>query len=389
MLPLEERDTSMNKITKRSFYSFLALYLISSFIFLTLAAYWFFTSQVVIEKNANYYKMNHIADLVSAKIIYADMNKEDFKLEKFKDVSISLLDREKNLLKGVIIQKIDFAQMFSMENGIFTLISNRTAGHLGVEYVIVQSSECVNNIGMLKNTIAYTVIITAFLIILIAIFLSYIFLKPLKDKMQEIEEFVKDTTHELNTPITALMMSASRIKSKKSYDEKIVNNISISAKQLYEIYASLSFLSFENKSESAIRLAFHETLKESQEYFHQLAEKKSIKIVCDLKECYVNIAPTKAKMLINNLLSNAIKYSHPNTCIYLKTTQTGFSVQDEGIGINKTKLDAIFKRFVRVSNYAGGFGVGLNIVDTIVKEYAFKIDVESQEGKGTKISIEF
>lgn len=379
----------MNKITKKSFYSFLALYLISSFIFLTLAAYWFFTSQVAMEKNANYYKMNHIADLVSAKIIYAAMHKEEFTLQKIKDVSISLLDKDKRLLKGMIIQKINFKEIFSMENGIFTLISSRTAGHLGVEYVIVQSSECVNNIKMIKNKIAYTVIITAFLIIIITIFLSYIFLKPLKDKMQEIEEFVKDTTHELNTPITALLMSVSRIKSKKIYDEKIVNNISISAKQLYDMYASLSFLSFDNKSESIIKVAFHDMVKESQKCFQQLSEKKSITIISHLNECNIDIAPTKAKMLINNLLSNAIKYSRPNTKITLRTTHKSFSVQDEGVGINQKKLSSIFKRFVRASNDAGGFGVGLNIVDGIIKEYAYKIYIDSTEGKGTKITIEF
>ena len=111
--------------------------------------------------------------------------------------------------------------------------------------------------------IAYAVIITAFLIIVIAVFLSYIFLKPLKEKMQEIEDFVKDTTHELNTPITAIMMSTSRLKAKKDYDEKTVKNISISTKQLYDIYASLSFLSFDNSSEETVTLIFDEITKEN------------------------------------------------------------------------------------------------------------------------------
>ncbi len=379
----------MNKITKKSFYSFLALYLISTFTFLALATYWFFSSQVSMEKNRNFYKMNHIADTVSAKIIKAQMSHTKFKMPVFLKANVAVLDKNRNLLFGGVMQKIDFSKDFYMKNGAFTLITNKTAGHLNAEYVVVQSSECNHNIDILKNKITYTVIMTAIAIIIIAIFLSYMFLKPIKDKMSEIEEFVKDTTHELNTPITALMMSSSRIKSKQSYDENIVNNITISAKQLYEIYSSLSFLSFDNSKEEAQDILFDEVIKESVNYFRELLEKKNIKIIQDLQECHLNISPTKAKMLINNLLSNAIKYSNPNTTITLTTTKNSFSIKDEGIGIKKDKLDEIFKRFVRASSYAGGFGVGLSIVDNIVKEHNYKLDIKSKEDEGTQIIIEF
>ena len=379
----------MNKITKKSFYSFLALYLVSSFMFLSLAAYWFYNSQIAMEKNANFYKMNHTADIISAKVIEAHMKHIPFKLDKVRREAIALFDANKHLLYGRTVQDVDFNKDFYMKDGIFTLVTQRTAGHLHVKYVVVQSDECVKNIQVIKNKIAYAVIITAFLIIIIAVFLSYIFLKPLKDKMQEIEDFVKDTTHELNTPITAIMMSTSRLKSKKSYDEKTLKNISISTKQLYDIYASLSFLSFDNNSEESVELLFDEIVKEDIAYFSELLEKKNMQLQTHLEPCPIKIAPTKAKMLINNLLSNAIKYSNPNTKIKITTTQTSFIIQDEGIGIKQDKLHKIFKRFVRANSYAGGFGVGLNIVESIIKEYNFHIDIKSKENSGTTITIVF
>jgi two-component system OmpR family sensor kinase len=379
----------MNKITKRSFYSFLALYLISSFIFLSIAAYWFFTSQVAMEKSNNFYKMNHTTDLVSSKIIYAHMDHTPFKLEKFEHNIVSVFDKNKKLLYGMIIQPVDFHKEYYMKDGIFTLVTQRVAGHLGAQYVVVQSGQCVKNIEVIKNKIAYAVIITAFLIIFIAVILSYIFLKPIKDKMQEIEDFVKDTTHELNTPITAIMMSSSRLKSKKKYDENIVRNISISTKQLYDIYASLSFLSFDTKSEAPLLIAFDMVVQEDINYFGELLQKKNIILESHLQACELNIAPSKAKMLINNLLSNAIKYSHPNTKIKISLTQHSLTIEDEGIGIAKEKLNEIFKRFVRANSYAGGFGVGLNIVESIVKEYDFKIKIDSKEHIGTKITVIF
>jgi len=379
----------MNKITKKSFYSFLALYLVSSFIFLAFAAYWFFTSQVATEMSSNYYKMNHIADRVSSDIIRAHMRDEKYELELFPTAAIALIDSNKKLMQGGVPKHIDFDKEFYMDKGTFTLVSKRASGHLGVEYIVVQSSECTQNVAALKNKIAYTVIITAFTIIIIAVFLSYMFLKPLRDKMREIEEFVKDTTHELNTPITALMMSTSRLKSKQVYDEKIAKNISISTKQLYDIYSSLSFLSFDHKSEEAEELSFDTVVDESITYFGELLDKKRISVTKELEYCPLLIAPTKAKMLINNLLSNSIKYSTPNTKISIKTTLNSFTIQDEGIGIPKEKLDEIFKRFFRASSYAGGFGVGLHIVDSIVKEYDYSISIKSTELVGTSINIQF
>ena len=50
---------------------------------------------------------------------------------------------------------------------------------------------------------------------------------------------------------------------------------------------------------------------------------------------------------------------------------------------------SIFQRFTRANSYAGGFGVGLNIVDTIAKEYDYKIDIESVVEKGTTVTLSF
>ena len=379
----------MNKITKKSFYSFLTLYLVSSFIFLFMAAYWFYTSQKSMEMQNNYYKMNNIADTISADVINAHMKGTEFKLKMFKGYSVALFDKDNNIKYGQIIQKVDFSKMYYMDGLTFTLTSHRTAGHLGIESVVVQSNQCTSNVMEMKNKVIITSIFIGIIIIIIAVILSTMFLRPIKEKMQEIEGFVKDTTHELNTPITALMMSTSRAKSKKVYDEKIMKNISISTKQLYEIYSSLSFLSFDKSAQKAIDLDFVEVIEESIKYFDELLDKKHIDLNFTSSTCRLHIAPTKAKMLINNLLSNAIKYSLPNSKISLHVEQNSFTIKDEGIGIAKDKLDIIFERFTRANSYAGGFGVGLNIVDSIIKEYKYKVDIVSKENKGTVITIKF
>ncbi|MDA7817905.1 HAMP domain-containing histidine kinase [Sulfurimonas sp.] len=379
----------MNNITKKSFYSFLTLYLFSSFIFLFMASYWFYSSQNSMEIQNNYYKMNNIADKVSSSIINAHMMGDEFILEKFPNTKISLYGTSNNPWCDTSMKNIDLKKDYYINGDTFTLVSRAPNGHLGIDHVVVQSDEFSKISYQLRNKVIITSIFIGIVIVIIAVLLSSMFLRPIKEKIQEIEEFVKDTTHELNTPITALMMSTSRAKSKKEYDEKIIQNISISTKQLYDIYSSLSFLSFDTKHEDNIELDFANIVKESVEYFDELLSKKKLHVEFVSSTCKIKITPTKAKMIINNLLSNAIKYSLPNKKIYIEVQSNSFSIKDEGIGIAKDKLHTVFQRFSRANSYAGGFGVGLNIVDSITKEYKYTLNIESQKNVGTTINIKF
>ena len=378
----------MNEVTSKSFWLFLTLYLGSSFIFLFSSSYWFYTAQTSVQKSSDYYKLKHISDQISTEVIKAHMMDYPFKLKSYGNTKVGLYDKNKELKYGTKVQEIDFDKDYYMKDNIFTVVSQGTANHLDISYVVVQSKECATSLKKIKEKIFLVTAIIAIFIIVISVILAKMFLKPIRNKIQEIEEFVKDTTHELNTPITALMMSTSRVRDKKSYDEKIIQNISISTKQLYEIYSSLSYLSFESKEEDE-KVMFDDVIQESIKYFNELLERKNISLLFNKNSCQLDIAPTKAKMLINNLLSNAIKYSHPNSNILIEISQDKFRIKDEGIGIKKDKLNTIFKRFSRANSYAGGFGVGLNIVDEIVKKYNFKIEINSQINVGTDITIYF
>ena len=134
---------------------------------------------------------------------------------------------------------------------------------------------------------------------------------------------------------------------------------------------------------------FDKVVEDSIAYFNELIQKKNISLELTKEDCQLLITPSKAKMLINNLLSNAIKYSPPNKKITIIIKQSSFVIIDEGIGIAKEKLDTIFQPYKRASSYAGGFGIGLNIVDTIVKEYNYTINIASKENKGTTVTLDF
>ncbi len=95
------------------------------------------------------------------------------------------------------------------------------------------------------------------------------------------------------------------------------------------------------------------------------------------------------QILFANLLQNAINYNIPNGKITIAYDKKIFSVQDTGIGIKQENIDKIFNRFFRVdrSGQYPGTGIGLAIVDRILKLYKWNISVESEVGKGTKFAI--
>ena len=108
--------------------------------------------------------------------------------------------------------------------------------------------------------------------------------------------------------------------------------------------------------------------------------KEEVYIVCDAK---------KISKLIDNLLSNAIKYNKINGTIKVVLTKNSLIVEDSGKGIDKENLKRLFDRYSRFDKSVGGFGIGLNIVSLIAKEYNFKIDVESQIDIGTKVKVKW
>ena len=93
--------------------------------------------------------------------------------------------------------------------------------------------------------------------------------------------------------------------------------------------------------------------------------------------------------IFNNLISNAIKYNKIGGTIEISLQNNILKISDTGIGIEKNKLEDIYKRYYRATQEQGGFGIGLNIVNKICKIYNIKINVESQINKGTSFTLLF
>ncbi len=365
----------MNSLEKKSFYSFLALYIGSSFLFLMLSGFWYYKAQKSSLENTTYYKLQHDADTISGLIINAQMH----------NIALHLPTLETGF-EYIIIKKYEaknFEKNYFEKDGYKILVSSSPREHMDVKYVVVKTKEYHQKLAQLQKEILLVMFFVFVIIVIISVLLAKLFMKPIHQKVKQIESFIQDISHELNTPITALKMSASRAIQKKVYDEKILTNISISTKQLYSIYNSLAYLNFSSEKKVIYEINLKDVINEVIKFYAELCHAKHIIIKSELEVAIFKIDEDRAKLLFSNLLSNAIKYSMPNKTITIILTAKAFTIKDEGIGIAKDKLNKIFKLYERGSNIAGGFGVGLSIVRQICNEVGIRIDIESELNKGS------
>jgi two-component system OmpR family sensor kinase len=264
--------------------------------------------------------------------------------------------------------------------------------YLGTKYLIIE----VEDDGVFRSEIWHNIIGYGLLILLIfmlfGLYLAKLFLKPMRDSIMLLDRFIKDTTHELNTPLSAILANIEMMDTGVMIEKnkKKLNRINIAAKTVSILYKDLTYLTLEQEKENDDEtIELHTLLRNRAEYFFILVESKQLKYNLDLEDATMMIDKRKFTRVIDNLISNAIKYNKRGGIVGIKLRQGMLMIWDTGIGIDKEKVPFMFDRYMRFNQSEGGFGVGLSIVKKIIDEYNIKIEVESKEGEGTKVVLKW
>ena len=186
------------------------------------------------------------------------------------------------------------------------------------------------------------------IIAFIGFYLAKLFLKPIKEERIKLNNFIKDTTHELNTPISAILMSTEN----KTLSEKQIERVRISAKRVSDIYSDLTYLFLENKEilKDIQIYNLKDLINEQMEYLDLIASKKRVKINKNIEDFEYKIDKNDFIRIFNNLVSNAIKYNKMGGTIDISLKNNELKISDSGIGIEKEKLNDIYKRYYRATN---------------------------------------
>ena len=224
-------------------------------------------------------------------------------------------------------------------------------------------------------------------------------------KMKEIEDmqkqFLSDVSHELKTPMSAIIGSVEILKRDGMESPEIFNEfMDILLKESYRMQNIINdILELSRLDQTKVSLDYQEldvkaVVKESMDLFEPLAKEKHLSLIYhnQIKEPLI-LDYSTIKMILSNFISNAIKYSNEGI-ITIKTKKADdtfiLSVQDEGIGIPKNKLNYIYDRFYQVDKSRSSkisTGLGLSIVKKIVELNQGTIDVESSAGIGSTFIV--
>lgn len=216
-------------------------------------------------------------------------------------------------------------------------------------------------------------------------------------------EFTANVSHELKTPLTSISGYAELIESGMAQGEQaktFAAEIHKSANRLLTLINDIIRLSQMDTPMPDLKFEPVDLAQIAANTFEQLemsARKADVTLQLDAKPAMVEADRQMMDELLYNLCDNAIRYNVHGGSVKLEVRpirdKVIVCVQDTGIGISPENQEHVFERFYRVdksrSKATGGTGLGLAIVKHIAVKHNAQIELESELGRGTKISVIF
>ena len=220
----------------------------------------------------------------------------------------------------------------------------------------------------------------------------------LKEQSQSQIDFVNNASHELKTPIFVIKGYVDMLNDWGKNDKEVLDEGLIVLKKeiqnMQELTEKLLFLAkSRNLTVEKTNINLNSVLKEVIDNLSFAYPKQKINYISSETSIDSDIA--LLKLLFKNLIENAIKYGNDKAInVELKKEdKTKIIIEDFGVGISEKALPHIFERFYREDEARNreikSYGLGLSIVKEIINLLDIDIQVESQLGKGTKITLLF
>lgn len=236
------------------------------------------------------------------------------------------------------------------------------------------------------------------------------FVGALKEQREDIlrsatmrQEFTANVSHELKTPLTAISGYAELIENGMVSGDDSVRFAGEIRKNSTRLLSLINDIINLSELDDGVKLNLekmdlYEAAKNCIKNLKVAADKNDIKLMLLGTTAYINADKSMMDEVLYNLCDNAIRYNNKggNVIVDVSNTLDGkvkLTVKDNGIGIGKEHQERIFERFYRVdksrSRESGGTGLGLAIVKHILTSHGAELELASEPGKGTSITVTF
>ena len=300
---------------------------------------------------------------------------------------------EQPIVSLLIAKELNVKDTLGLKNGYVHYVIDLASYEMGNRYLVFETKDDGLWLEHTLKIMGLSGSLIFIMLFLLGLYISTLILKPMREALSLLDGFIQDTTHELNTPVSAIMtnieaLDVARLDEKSA---KKIRRIDIAARTISTIYDDLTYLILNHdvvhKDEVIdMKLLIHERL----EYFKHRYKQKEIRVTTEIETAGILVMDRiKLTRIIDNLLSNAIKYNHQKGHIEINFSHKRLSVSNSGRGIAKEKMHQIFERYQRADRSVGGFGLGLHIVAMIAREYSVSIEVDSELDAMTTIRLQW
>ncbi|MBC7765269.1 MAG: HAMP domain-containing protein [Hyphomonadaceae bacterium] len=216
-------------------------------------------------------------------------------------------------------------------------------------------------------------------------------------------QFVSDASHELKTPLSSIKILVDSMlnmqKLEPAITREFLGDINSEIDRLTRIIQNLLHMTKMDVTVNALEVKeinMKKLIEDVVKSIKPIARQKNLKLE--------TVIPHVVKLWINedeiweavfNIVDNAIKYTDDGGIVHITLNQFDqevyITIEDNGIGLSAEEQEKIFERFYRVDKardrQTGGTGLGLAIARQAVRNHGGDIDIESEEGKGSKFTI--
>jgi len=314
-----------------------------------------------------------------------DQSEEYFEYPRFKTFESGLYDEKFQPIFTLIKSDVKYFKngYYLDGNDAYLVVKLPKERYFGASYLVLHNTISYASVYEKVMLILFSI---AILVFILSVYFLKTFAKPFQKMNKQLDNFIKDSMHEINTPLSIINVNID-LYNRKFETNKYMQRMKAASKVLSNIYSDMDYLiKHERLIHEKKEIDFATFLQERVEYFSEVAAMKNITIKTDITHCgtiYMN--DKQLQRLIDNNISNAIKYSYENTNIdislYKKDGKCHLAFKDYGVGIEK--VEKIFSRYYREDTSKGGFGIGLNIVKSIIQQENIELKIESKLKHGS------
>ncbi len=353
---------------------------------------------LVSQISSNYYAVN-INDVIDANLLEYYLTKELELVGLDEDYEYGIYDCSSNkMVYGNYISYDEKEEDVELEQRDDLPTYDEYLYYFGVRFP--------NRNTEIINSMSLPIFFSAILLLTVAFFIYTLYIILRQKRLSEMQkDFINNMTHEFKTPISTIKISANTFKNHPTVkdDERLLQYANIISQQnerlnsQVEKVLNLARIERENFELKKEPIQLNELLENIAASTRLKVEKLggTLDVKLSAKKPIIKADKLHLTNIVHNLLDNAIKYCQKVPEITLSTSNEDgrvlFSVKDKGLGIPKEDQQKVFEKFYRVPtgnvHNVKGFGLGLFYIKSICRSHGWRLDLESEIGKGTEMKI--